>query len=109
MRPVWLCSLRLRDDRTWPAYSLETGQAYVNVGSWCTVPAGEDAHHSPVNRAIEKVVHEVGARQSLCSEAFYDWATFDSLYNAPRLDAVKRRYGPDHRLTTLYDKAVRRQ
>lgn len=33
----------------------------------------------------------------------------EALYNGPRLDAVRRRHDPDNRLTTLHDKAVRRQ
>ncbi len=109
MRPVWLCPLRLRDDRTWPSYPLHAGEVYVNVGFWGTVPVGKEATNAPLNRAIEKAVHDLGGHKSLYSEAFYDRATFDSLYNGPGLEAVKRRYDRDNRLTTLYDKAVRRQ
>ncbi|RHW24540.1 FAD-binding oxidoreductase [Nocardioides immobilis] len=105
MRPVWLCPLVAH--RAWTAYPLEPGSTYVNVGFWGTVHVGPDAAQAPKNRAIEAKVHELGGHKSLYSEAFYDADTFDRLYNGPALAAVKRRYDPDDRLTTLYDKAVR--
>ncbi len=108
MRPVWLCPLRLRD-REWPTYPLDLGTTYVNVGFWGTVHVGPDAPDAPRNRAIEAKVHELGGHKSLYSEAFYDREAFDRLYDGEHLAAVKRRFDPDDRLTTLYDKAVRRR
>jgi FAD/FMN-containing dehydrogenase len=107
MRPVWLCPLVARRD--WPTYPLEPGVAYVNIGFWGTVHVGPDAPAAPRNRAIEATVHELGGHKSLYSEAFYDRATFDQLYDVAHLSEVKARYDPDHRLTTLYDKAVRQR
>jgi FAD/FMN-containing dehydrogenase len=112
MRPVWLCPLVSRgstDGRQWSTYPLEPGRTYVNVGFWGTVHVGPEAVNAPRNRAIEAKVHELGGHKSLYSEAFYDRPTFDALYNGDNLAAVKRRYDPDDRLTTLYDKAVRSQ
>ena len=43
------------------------------------------------------------------AEAFYDRATFDALYDADNLASLTRRYDPDHRFTSLYDKVVRRR
>lgn len=105
MRPVWLCPLVAH--RPWPSYPLEAGRLYVNIGFWGTVHVGPEAADSPRNRAIEAKVHELGGHKSLYSEAFYDRETFDALYNTTHLAAVKRRFDPDDRLTTLYDKAVR--
>ena len=118
MRPVWLCPLRLRNHdaagkpsgtarRPWPTYPLEQGVTYVNVGFWGTVEVGPEAPQAPRNRAVERLVSELGGHKSLYSEAFYDRATFDRLYDGPHLAAVKERYDPEQRLTTLYDKAVR--
>ncbi|GAA3537507.1 FAD-binding oxidoreductase [Nocardioides daeguensis] len=105
MRPVWLCPLATT--RSWPLYPLDAGKVYVNVGFWGTVHVGPEAVDGPRNRAIEAKVHELGGHKSLYSDAFYDKATFDALYNTARLEAVKRIHDPDDRLTTLYDKAVR--
>ncbi|WP_300677122.1 FAD-binding oxidoreductase [Nocardioides sp.] len=105
MRPVWLCPLKAT--RPWRSYPLAPGDVYVNVGFWGTVHVGEDAPHAPKNRAIEAKVHELGGHKSLYSEAFYDKATFDALYNVANLDAVKAIYDPNNRLTSLYDKAVK--
>jgi FAD/FMN-containing dehydrogenase len=109
LRPVWLCPLRLRGETAWPSYPLEPGRTYVNVGFWGAVPVGDDAPNSPLNRAIEDKVSELDGHKSLYSESFYDPATFDRLYDGTNLAAVKKRYDPDERLTSLYDKAVRRR
>ena len=110
MRPVWLCPLVSPGTSTgaqWPTYPLHPGTTYVNVGFWGTVHVGPDAPDAPLNRAIEAKVSELGGHKSLYSEAFYDRATFDKLYDGPHLATVKKRYDPDDRLLSLYDKAVR--
>jgi FAD/FMN-containing dehydrogenase len=107
MRPVWLCPVV--SSRDWPTYPLQPGLTYVNVGFWGTVHVGPDAPDGPLNQAIEERVHELGGHKSLYSEAFYDLETFDQLYDGANLAAVKGRYDPDDRLTSLYDKAVKRR
>jgi FAD/FMN-containing dehydrogenase len=107
MRPVWLCPLVA--SLSWPTYPLDPGRVYVNVGFWGTVHVGPEAVDSPRNRAIEHVVHELGGHKSLYSEAFYDRATFDALYDGAGLARVKKQYDPEDRLTGLYDKTVGRR
>jgi len=107
MRPVWLCPLVSHD--AWPTYPLRAGEVYVNAGFWGTVHVGPDAVNAPKNREIEAHVHDLDGHKSLYSEAFYDRETFDALYNGSNLASVKKQYDPDDRLTTLYDKAVRRR
>jgi FAD/FMN-containing dehydrogenase len=112
MRPVWLCPLVSRGTaggRRWSTYPLEPGATYVNVGFWGTVHVGPEAPEAPRNRAIEERVHELGGHKSLYSEAFYDRETFDQLYDGANLAAVKAQYDPNDRLTSLYDKAVKRR
>jgi FAD/FMN-containing dehydrogenase len=112
MRPVWLCPLvstGTSDGRRWSTYPLEPGALYVNVGFWGTVHVGPEAPEGPLNRAIEAEVHELGGHKSLYSEAFYDRETFDALYDGANLARVKAVHDPDDRLTSLYDKAVRKQ
>ena len=105
MRPVWLCPLRA--SRAWPSYPLEPGQTYVNIGFWGTVAIEPGAADGDKNRAVEAKVTELGGHKSLYSDAYYDRDTFNRLYGVDHLDAVKQRTDPDHRLTSLYDKAVR--
>jgi FAD/FMN-containing dehydrogenase len=107
MRPVWLCPLLA--GKKWPTYPLQPNEVYVNVGFWGNVGVGPDAPNAPRNRAIEAKVHELDGHKSLYSEAFYDQETFEQLYDGANLARVKDRYDPDHRLTSLYDKAVRRR
>jgi FAD/FMN-containing dehydrogenase len=107
MRPVWLCPLVA--GKKWPTYPLRPHEAYVNVGFWGNVGVGPDAPNAPLNRAIEAKVHELDGHKSLYSEAFYDPETFEQLYDGANLARVKDTYDPDHRLTSLYDKAVRRR
>jgi FAD/FMN-containing dehydrogenase len=107
MRPVWLCPLIA--SQKWPTYPLAPHEVYVNVGFWGNVAVGPEAPNAPRNRAIETKVHELGGHKSLYSEAFYDPETFDELYDGPHLARVKDTYDPEHRLTTLYDKAVKRR
>jgi FAD/FMN-containing dehydrogenase len=107
MRPVWLCPLVA--SQKWPTYPLAPREVYVNVGFWGNVAVGPDAPNAPRNRAIEAKVHELGGHKSLYSEAFYDQETFDQLYDGAHLAQIKDRYDPGHRLTTLYDKAVKRR
>jgi len=113
MRPVWLCPLRLRRSEAWPLYPIAPGTTYVNVGFWGTVPiapgGGDDADDGPTNRRIEAAVAEHDGHKSLYSDAYYDRATFDRLYNVSALEIVKERYDPGSRLTGLYEKAVRRR
>ncbi|MDQ3485848.1 MAG: FAD-binding oxidoreductase [Actinomycetota bacterium] len=110
IRPVWLCpvvSTGSTDGRRWATYPLEPGVTYVNVGFWGTVHVGPDAPDGPLNHAIEACVRELGGHKSLYSVAYYDREAFDRLYDGANLTAVKRRYDPEDRLATLYDKAVR--
>jgi FAD/FMN-containing dehydrogenase len=79
------------------------------VGFWGTVHVGPDAPQGPTNRAVEEQVHALGGHKSLYSEAFYDREAFDRLYDGAGLAAVRAVHDPDDRLTSLYDKVVRRQ
>ena len=124
IEPIWLCPIQLRhrredqhaaaDDRTgdpseeppWPLYPLRPDERYVNVGFWSTVAIAPGAADGDVNRAIEGQVTDHGGHKSLYSDAYYDEATFARLYGDTAYRPVKRRYDPDGRFPTLYEKAV---
>ena len=105
IEPIWLCPLRLRDDRqSWPLYPLRPRHTYVNVGFWSSVPAGPSPGHT--NRLIEAEVSELDGHKSLYSESFYSTDEFDRLYGGEAYTSVKKTYDPDSRLLDLYAKAV---
>jgi FAD/FMN-containing dehydrogenase len=107
MRPVWLCPLR--STREWPSYPLRPGATYVNVGFWGTVPIEDGARDGDKNRAVEAEVTELGGHKSLYSDAYYDRATFDRLYDQEFARTVRKQTDPDGRLSDLYEKAVGRR
>jgi FAD/FMN-containing dehydrogenase len=120
MAPIWLCPLRLRSSggplgglpdgvRPWPLYPLRTGEAYVNVGFWGTVPIEPGREDGDVNRAIEEAVAGFGGHKSLYSDAYYDEASFWAKYGGETYRGLKDRYDPQERLLDLYAKAVRRR
>jgi FAD/FMN-containing dehydrogenase len=104
MSPVWLCPLRTSE--RWPLYPLHPGRTYVNVGFWGSVPITDGRADGDVNRAIEDVVDELGGHKSLYSDVYYERERFDALYGGDTLRAVRARYDPQGRLTSVYDKVV---
>ena len=107
MSPVWLCPLRTH--RSWPLYPLEPGRTYVNVGFWGSVPITDGRSDGDVNRAIERVVSDMGGHKSLYSDAYYEPDEFDALYGGQTLRTVRAQYDPQGRLVELYDKVVGRR
>jgi len=113
--PVWLCPLRLppggrdKPGPTWPLYPIPAEKTYVNVGFWSAVPTTPGEPAGTTNRIIEQRVSELGGHKSLYSEAYYTREQFADLYGGAAYKELKARYDPDSRLSSLYDKAVRRQ
>jgi FAD/FMN-containing dehydrogenase len=105
--PLWLCPLRLRSDERWPLYPLLSGQDYVNVGFWSTVPVGLTPGET--NRRIEHRVSEFEGHKSLYSDSYYSREQFAELYGGEAYRAVKKRFDPDSRFLDLYAKAVQRR
>lgn len=107
IEPIWLCPLRLRDDRSWSLYPIRPHHTYVNVGFWSSVPVGPEDGHT--NKMIERKVSELDGHKSLYSDAFYSQEEFDALYGGEIYKTVKKTYDPDSRFLDLYAKVVRRQ
>jgi FAD/FMN-containing dehydrogenase len=107
MSPVWMCPLRLRDERAWPLYPLRPGEVYVNFGFWGTVPlpagARTDGHY---NRLVEDEVARLDGHKSLYSTSFYPEEEFYRRYNGDAYQALKRAYDGQGRLLGLYEKCV---
>ena len=112
IEPIWICPLRSRDGATrWSLYDLDPATTYVNVGFWSTVdlPANGDPDTGAVNRLIETEVTRLGGHKSLYSSAFYSRQEFERLYGGAHYEGIKRRYDPDDRLLSLYDKVIGRR
>ncbi len=107
IEPIWLCPLRLRDERSWSLYPIRPHHTYVNVGFWSSVPVGPEDGYT--NRMIERKVSELDGHKSLYSDAYYSQEEFDALYGGETYKTVKKTYDPDSRFLDLYAKAVRRQ
>ncbi|ORV87953.1 FAD-binding oxidoreductase [Mycolicibacterium iranicum] len=107
IEPIWLCPLRLRDDRSWSLYPIRPNHTYVNVGFWSSVPVGPEDGYT--NKMIERKVSELDGHKSLYSDAYYSEEEFDALYGGEIYRTVKKTYDPDSRFLDLYAKAVRRQ
>jgi FAD/FMN-containing dehydrogenase len=104
IEPIWLCPIRLRDDRGWPLYPIRPHHTYVNVGFWSSVPVGPEDGHT--NKLIERKISELDGHKSLYSDAFYSLDEFEELYGGETYKTVKKTYDPDSRLLDLYAKAV---
>ena len=112
IEPIWVCPLQQRDPAArWPLYEFDPSVLYVNVGFWSTVavPDGVSPADGTVNRRIEEMVTALDGRKSLYSTAFYDPATFWSIYGGSEYASLKQRYDPQGRLLGLYEKVVERQ
>jgi FAD/FMN-containing dehydrogenase len=107
IEPIWLCPLRLRDDRSWPLYPIRPHHTYVNVGFWSSVPVGPDEGHT--NKLIERKVSDLDGHKSLYSDAYYSPEEFEELYGGETYATAKKTYDPDSRFLDLYSKAVRRR
>ncbi len=107
IEPIWLCPLRLRDDRSWSLYPLRPQHTYVNVGFWSSVPVGPEEGYT--NKLIEHKVGELDGHKSLYSDSYYSADEFDALYGGEVYKTVKKTYDPDSRFLDLYAKAVQRK
>jgi FAD/FMN-containing dehydrogenase len=118
MTPVWICPLRLRTsggplgdlpegERPWPLYPLRTGETYVNVGFWGTVPIEPGRADGDVNRRLEEALTGFEGHKSLYSDAYYVEDAFWAKYGGETYSGLKQRYDPQGRLLDLYAKAVR--
>jgi FAD/FMN-containing dehydrogenase len=106
MSPVWMCPLRLRDERVWSLYPLKPGEVYVNFGFWGTVPLPEGRTDGYHNRLVEDEVAKLDGQKSLYSTSFYSEDDFYRRYNGDAYRALKRAYDGEGRLLGLYEKCV---
>jgi FAD/FMN-containing dehydrogenase len=104
--PVWVCPFQT-SRRTYDLCPLKTNQLYVNFGFWDMVATAHGTGH--YNRMIEGKIAELGGVKGLYSASYYDRATFWSIYDKARYDALKRTYDPGGVFGDLYAKCVERK
>ncbi len=105
--PVWMCPFKTQDAaRTWVLSPLRPSQLYVNFGFWDVIPSTHEQGH--FNRKIERKTMELGGAKGLYSSAWYDEATFWSIYDQPGYTQLKQTYDPHGVFPDLYSKCVRR-
>lgn len=107
IRPVWFCPTKSSTAADFPLYELQPNQLYINFGFWDQVKADKnDPYH--YNKLIEAEVTRLGGKKGLYSEAFYSEKDFYKLYNGKAYDKLKKKYDPEGRLRTLYQKCIER-
>jgi FAD/FMN-containing dehydrogenase len=107
--PIWICPFRAGDDaQRWVLFPLRPGAVYVNFGFWDVVRHREPRPPGYCNRRIETKATELGGIKSLYSDSYFDPAEFDAAYGGAAYAALKRRYDPEGRFPTLYQKCVQR-
>jgi FAD/FMN-containing dehydrogenase len=105
--PVWMCPFKTADSgRAWDLSPLQSGKLYVNFGFWDVIRTTRQKGH--FNRKIEQKTRELGGAKGLYSTAWYDEATFWSIYDRPRYLELKQAYDPHGVFPDLYSKCVRR-
>lgn len=103
MFPLWLCPIRGTSSPQFlsPHYCLGSSDTYVNVGIYghpCHIDGGR------LTRMLEAVACEHGARKMLYARTYYDEATFWSIYDALRYQAMRERYRAEGAFLALYPK-----
>ena len=110
MRPVWLCPLAAARARP-PGRRTRSqpGRTYVNVGFWGAVPVGDDAPNSPLQpRHRGQGLRARRPQVALLRVVLRPRRPSTGSTTAPTSLRSSSATTPTHRLTSLYDKAVRR-
>ena len=107
IRPVWICPIGGHDaSRRFPFYPLHDTGLFINFGFWDVVPNPEKHPMGHFNRLVENKVRELGGIKSLYSDSYYPEDEFHQIYNGEAYAALKKKYDPDGRFKTLFEKCV---
>ncbi len=108
MRPVWLCPVVSTRAAGRPTPSTPAGPTSTSAsgGPSTSVPTPPTAPGT--GRSSSACTSSAGTSRSTRRRSTTA-TTFDRLYDGAHLAAVKARYDPDDRLTSLYDKVVKRR
>jgi FAD/FMN-containing dehydrogenase len=108
IRPVWICPFRAYHETVkFNLYAFRPDKLYVNFGFWDSVPTQKEEGY--YNRMIESKVSELHGKKGLYSDSYYTPEEFSKIYDKNGYDALKRKYDPQGKLKTLYEKCVERK
>lgn len=105
VKPVWICpTMPYLTDMAYDLYPMDTHQLYVNFGFWDSKAFFQEEGY--YNRLIEEKVMHLKGKKSLYSTVYYNEKTFWQLYNKKAYLVVKKKYDPQQRLQSLYEKCI---
>lgn len=99
--PIWLCPFLGSSE--FKLFPLKT-QTYLDFGFWGSQNMQDD--HKYWNKLVEKKTFEMEGIKSLYSDVTYSEEDFWKNSNRAAYEEVKKKYDPQGRLKTLYDKVT---
>lgn len=88
-------------------YPVEADTLYFNLGCYCPVRRAPGREEFYPTKVLDVRCYELGGIKMLYSSTFLERRAFDAAYNGAAYAELKRKYDPDGRLPSLFDKAVR--
>jgi FAD/FMN-containing dehydrogenase len=108
--PIWICPFQSGAEAArWVLFPLHADTLYVNFGFWDVVHHREQRARGDCNRRIEAKAMALSGIKSLYSESYFTPAEFAAAYGGAHYEALKRKYDPQGRFPTLYQKCVERR
>lgn len=99
--PIWLCPFLGSSD--FKLFPLEN-KTYLDFGFWGDVPKSEEG--TKWNRLVEQKTFEMKGIKSLYSDVTYTEDEFWRNTDREAYEKVKKKYDPEGRLKTLYEKVT---
>jgi hypothetical protein len=99
-------ALPIRTPASPTLYPLEPGALYFNLGCYCQVqrPAGKPRYH--YTRLMDAKCFALGGIKMLYSSTFLHRDEFDRRFNGDAYRALKKKYDPEGRAPTLFEKVA---
>ncbi|MBN1240066.1 MAG: FAD-binding oxidoreductase [Gammaproteobacteria bacterium] len=96
----------IRTPRRPTLYPIEPNTLYFNLGCYLQVrkPAGKEPYH--YTKILDRKCFELGGIKMLYSSSFLGPEEFDARFNGEAYRELKRKYDPDGRAPTLYEKVA---
>jgi FAD/FMN-containing dehydrogenase len=96
----------IRTPRQPTLYPIAPNTLYFNLGCYCQVrkPPGKGDYY--YTKVMDEKCFELGGIKMLYSSTFLDEAQFDRHFNGAAYRELKRKYDPDGRAPTLYEKVA---